>query len=104
MFTALDGDTVVWSDSDREKVDVVLLATGYQPNTGFLTSLGAVDHAGMPLHSGGLSTTHPGLAYVGLEYQRSFASNTLRGVALDAAHIIAPLAAYARGAATTIGL
>ncbi|WP_207930908.1 NAD(P)-binding domain-containing protein [Streptomyces sp. 8K308] len=104
MFTALDGDQVVWADGSRERVDVVLLATGYVPNAAFLAGLGAVDAAGMPVHSGGLSATHPGLAFVGLEFQRSFASNTLRGVSADAVHVMAPLAAYACGAATAVGL
>ncbi|MEH0936177.1 hypothetical protein [Micromonospora psammae] len=47
----------------------------------------------MPRQVGGISTTHPGLVYLGLEFQRSFASNTLRGVGRDAAHVMAALAA-----------
>ncbi|WP_283136011.1 hypothetical protein [Rhizohabitans arisaemae] len=43
-------------------------------------------------------------AYLGLEFQRSFASNTLRGVAADAAHIMGPLAAHARHAPGQVGL
>ncbi|MDT0481901.1 MULTISPECIES: hypothetical protein [Streptomyces] len=31
-----------------------------------------------------MSLTHPGLAYVGLEWQRSLSSNSLRGVGRDA--------------------
>ncbi|MEU7613916.1 hypothetical protein [Micromonospora sp. NPDC049204] len=41
---------------------------------------------------GGVSTTHRGLVYLGLEFQRSFSSNTLRGAGRDAAHVIAALA------------
>jgi putative flavoprotein involved in K+ transport len=104
MFTALDGDRVVWSDDSREHVDAVILATGYRPSLDYLRALGALDSDGMPLHLGGISTTHPGLAYVGLEFQRSFSSNTLRGACRDARHVVAPLAAYARDAATAIGL
>jgi len=104
MFAALDGDQVVWSDGTAERVDAVLLATGYVPNLDYLAGLGALDGAGMPLHSGGLSLTHPGLVYLGLEFQRSFASNTLRGVAADAEHVIAALAAYAGGAPAALGL
>jgi putative flavoprotein involved in K+ transport len=52
---------------------------------------------------GGISTTHPGLVYVGLEFQRSFSSNTLRGVSRDADDVIAPLAAYAGGAISALG-
>ncbi|MEV6654766.1 FAD-dependent oxidoreductase [Streptomyces sp. NPDC051219] len=104
MFTALDGDTVVWADGTRETVDVVLLATGYRPSLDYLGPLGALTPDGMPLHSGGISTTHPGLVYLGLEFQRSFASNTLRGVARDAAYVIPPLAAHVRKAPAAAGL
>ncbi|MET9835694.1 FAD-dependent oxidoreductase [Streptomyces lavendulocolor] len=104
MFTALDGDTIVRADGRRETVDVVLLATGYRPSLDYLAPLGALTPDGMPLHSGGLSTTHPGLVYLGLEFQRSFASNTLRGVARDAAYVIPPLAAHVRRAPAAAGL
>ncbi|MET9868856.1 NAD(P)-binding domain-containing protein, partial [Streptomyces sp. NPDC006386] len=104
MFTALDGDTIVWADGTRETVDVVLLATGYRPSLGYLRPLGSLTPDGMPLHSGGISTTHPGLVYLGLEFQRSFASNTLRGVARDAAYVIPPLVAHVRRAPTAVGL
>ena len=43
---------------------------------------------GRPLHRAGLSTTVPGLGFVGLEYQRSIASATVRGVGRDAEHVI----------------
>jgi len=76
MFTALHGARVVWSNGERERVDAVILATGYRPSLGYLRDLGALDPDGAPLHIGGISTTHLGLVYVGLEYQRSFASNT----------------------------
>jgi putative flavoprotein involved in K+ transport len=103
MFTALEGDSVVWPDGAREHVDIVLFATGYRPNLDYLSPLAALD-GGMPLHTGGISATHPGLVYVGLEYQRSFSSNTLRGVHRDAEHVTGPLAAHARNAPAAIGL
>lgn len=101
MFTAFTSEGLIWSDGAREPVDTVLFATGYRPHLGYLSDLGALDEAGMPRHTGGVSTTHPGLAYVGLEFQRSFASNTLRGAAGDAEHIMAPLAAVAAGLHTS---
>ncbi|HEX2312600.1 MAG TPA: NAD(P)/FAD-dependent oxidoreductase [Thermomonospora sp.] len=104
MFLRLDEDHVVWADGTRERVDAILLATGYLPDLGYLAGLGALDDRGLPLHSGGLSVTVPGLVYLGLEFQRSFASNTLRGVARDADFVIGPLAAYAAGAPAAIGL
>jgi putative flavoprotein involved in K+ transport len=92
MFTRLDGDAVVWPDGRRERVDAVLLATGYRPDLGYLAGVGALDPAGVPMHDGGVSRTVPGLGYVGLERQRSFASATLRGVGRDAAHVLGVLA------------
>ena len=56
------------------------------------------------MHVGGVSTTHLGLVYVGLENQRSFASNTLRGVGADAAAVAAPLVAWVRGAPAAVGV
>ncbi|NKZ02352.1 flavin-containing monooxygenase [Actinomadura latina] len=91
MFSHLDGDQVVWSDGTREHADVVLLATGYRPGVDYLAGLGALDDDGQPRHRGGVSLTHPGLGYVGLEWQRSFASATLRGVAADARHVLTRL-------------
>jgi putative flavoprotein involved in K+ transport len=104
MFIALDADHVVWGDGERERVDAVMLATGYRPSLDYLRQLGALDPHGAPLHAGGISTTHLGLVYLGLEFQRSYASNTLRGVSADASAVIAPLVAWIRDAPRTIGL
>ena len=104
MFFALDGDEVVWTNRERERVDAIILATGYRPSVGYLRELGALDPSGAPLHVGGISTTHLGLVYVGLEYQRSFASNTLRGVSADAAAVIAPLVAWISDAPSVVGV
>lgn len=102
MFTAFDGDRIVWADGRHEHVDVVLFATGYRPSLGYLRPLGALAADGTPQHVGGISTTHLGLVYVGLEFQRSFSSNTLRGVHRDAKHVMAPLAAHVFGAADEV--
>jgi putative flavoprotein involved in K+ transport len=103
MFSSFEGNSVVWPDGTREQVDTVLFATGYRPQLDYLSPLGALA-AGLPLHAGGLSATHPGLVYVGLEFQRSFSSNTLRGVYRDAEHVAGPLAAHVRNAPAVIGL
>jgi putative flavoprotein involved in K+ transport len=103
MFTAFDTDCIVWPDGTREQVDTVLFATGYRPDLDYLRPLGALER-GRPRHRGGLSSTHPGLVYVGLEFQQSFSSNTLRGVHRDAGHVIAALAAHVRKAPAAVGL
>jgi putative flavoprotein involved in K+ transport len=104
MFIGLDRDNILWSENDRERIDAIILATGYRPSLDYLRELGALDAAGAPLHIGGVSTTHLGLVYVGLEYQRSFASNTLRGVSADAAAVAAPLVAWIRDAPAAVGI
>ncbi|MGN9841379.1 flavin-containing monooxygenase [Nonomuraea sp. H19] len=91
MFAHLDGDAVVWADGSREHVDVVLLATGYRPHLDYLDGLGALDDSGYPRHDRGLSTTHPGLGFLGLEWQRNPASNSLRGVGRDARYLVGKL-------------
>jgi len=77
---------------------------GYRPSLDYLRGLGALDPYGGPLHVGGISTTHLGLVYVGLENQRSFASNTLRGVGADAAAVVTPLVAWIRDAPAAVGI
>ncbi|HSH32903.1 MAG TPA: NAD(P)-binding domain-containing protein, partial [Actinomycetota bacterium] len=104
MFVALDREQVVWSDGEREPVDAIILATGYRPSVHYLRELGALNGDAAPLHVGGISSTHAGLVYVGLEYQRSYASNTLRGVSEDATAVIEPLIAWIRDAPTKVGL
>jgi putative flavoprotein involved in K+ transport len=99
MFLRLDRDHAVWSDGKREPVDAVILATGYRPNLAYLAGTGALDASGQPLHRAGVSSTVPGLGYVGLEYQRSIASATVRGVGRDAKRVTAGLVAQ-RGRST----
>lgn len=91
MFRRFTADGVVWGDVREEKIDVVIFATGYRPWLPYLSSIGALSTTGLPLHRQGLSTTHAGLGYVGLEFQRSFSSNTLRGVHRDASFIVSAL-------------
>jgi putative flavoprotein involved in K+ transport len=92
MFTTLDDKTATWPDGTTTDVDTIVLATGYTPNLQYLTGLGALTGTGQPRQKKGLSTTHPGLGYVGLEWQRSLSSASLRGVGRDARHLARCLA------------
>ncbi|GHG06915.1 monooxygenase [Streptomyces albogriseolus] len=96
VFREIEGTKVTWTDGSTEEVDTIVLATGYRPDLGYLRPVGALDAEGRPRHREGVSTTHPGLAYVGLEWQRSLSSNSLRGVGRDATRIAARLAARLR--------
>ncbi|MEU3228050.1 NAD(P)/FAD-dependent oxidoreductase [Streptomyces sp. NPDC006976] len=94
LFTGASGTKVTWADGGAEEVDAIVLATGYRPDLGYLTPLGALDTTGHPRHREEMSLTHAGLAYVGLEWQRSLSSNSLRGVGTDAARAAQRIAAY----------
>ncbi|MFI1865468.1 flavin-containing monooxygenase [Streptomyces jumonjinensis] len=94
LFTGVDGAKVTWLDGVREEVDAILLATGYRPDLPYLARLdGALDRAGLPRHREGRALAHPGLAFTGLEWQRSLTSNSLRGAGRDAARTARRLAA-----------
>ena len=95
IFKQLGHDHVTWADSTREALDALILATGYRAHFPFLQHTPALAPDGTPLHTGGVSTTVPGLGYVGLDFQRSFSSATVRGVARDAHHVLAKLTAAA---------
>jgi putative flavoprotein involved in K+ transport len=94
LFQRFTEDGVVWSDGRQEVVDTVIFATGYRPNLNYLTALGALDEAGNVLQRRGLSTSVPGLGYVGLARQRTVASTTLRGVGADAKIVVDHLRQY----------
>ena len=80
---------VVWDDGREEAVDAVLLATGYRPNLDYLRPLGVLREDGRPYQRAGIARSVPGLYFVGLPFQTSFASATLRGVGPDAALVVA---------------
>ena len=91
--------TLVWADGTREHIDALILATGCRPELSCLAGTGALDGAGRPWHEGEVSRTVPGLGYVGLERQRSFASATLRGAGRDAGHVPGLLTGVPAGSA-----
>jgi putative flavoprotein involved in K+ transport len=91
MFSRFTEAGVVWADGAEEPVDTVIFATGYRPNLDYLAPLGALDDAGQPLQRHGVSTVVPGLGFVGLSNQRTFASAALRGVGADAAVVVRAL-------------
>ncbi|OMD04107.1 FAD-dependent oxidoreductase [Paenibacillus sp. FSL R5-0636] len=88
MFSGFYPEGIIWANGDREPADSVIFATGYRPNIPFLHQTGALAMDGKPLHVAGVSTEVPGLYYVGLANQRSFASATIRGVGADAKYVV----------------
>ncbi|MEU3642960.1 hypothetical protein AB0E59_06200 [Lentzea sp. NPDC034063] len=69
------------NNTSGEHVDAIILATGYRPDLPYLSDLGTD-------HDRGLSRRHRRLGFVGLEWQRSLSSATLRGVSRDAAYVV----------------
>ncbi len=102
MFTRFTPAGIVWPDRAEEPIDAVIYATGYRPNLDYLADLGALDIDGQPSHHRGVSTTVPGLAYVGLSNQWTYASATIRGVGPDAAYVVHQLQRQRRVAAVSL--
>ena len=88
MFSGFTERGVVWSDGSRERVDTVVFATGFRLGHHLLAAMPeAVGSEGGVLHRGGVSTTIPGLYFLGMPSQRNFASATIRGAGRDAKRI-----------------
>lgn len=94
LFAHFTPNGITWANGSQEAIDTVLFATGYLPNLPYLAGLGAFDAAGRVLQRHGISTTVPGLGYVGLARQRSVASATLRGAGPDARIVVEHLKRY----------
>jgi putative flavoprotein involved in K+ transport len=103
MFDRFTERGVVWSDGSVEDADAVILATGYRPNLAYLAPLGALDAEGRAFQRYGVSQTVPGLYFVGLSNQRTYASATLRGVGADAAVVVRHLKRHLATSASTSG-
>lgn len=94
MFDHFTPDGVAWSDGTNQAVDAVIFATGFQPNFPYLHGLDALDEQGRAKQVGGVSQTVPGLYFMGISYQRSLASATIRGVGGDAKYVVKRLKRY----------
>lgn len=94
MFLRFTSEGIMWRDGRAEAVDTVLFATGYRQHLAYLADLGALDGHGQARQRWGVSTTTPGLYYLGLQAQRTLASPTLRGVGRDAAYVVRRIGRY----------
>lgn len=88
MFTGFTKDGVIWDNDMTETVNTVIFATGYRHKTTYLKSIDALSSMDFPLQRNGISKTIEGLYFVGIHWQRSHASATLRGVGNDAKYVV----------------
>jgi len=92
MFKKFTQTGVVWEDNTQEDVDVVIFATGYKPNFDYLNNLKVLDKSGKPMQEKGLNQSqHEKIYFVGLPWQTSFSSATIRGSGIDAEIVVQSL-------------
>jgi putative flavoprotein involved in K+ transport len=91
---ARDGQPVL---EDGRVLDVanVIWCTGFRKDFGWI-DLPIVGEDGYPRQERGVVATAPGLYFVGLKFQRSFASMLVGGAGRDAAYVAGRIAARAR--------
>lgn len=101
----LTGDEATFADGRRRRFAAVVWATGFRPEYSLVASLAAaprplLDAHGRPIHRGGL-TGVPGLAFLGLPWQRHIDSSLLGGVGRDAGHVADHLVRFLAGSRST---
>jgi putative flavoprotein involved in K+ transport len=91
------------ADGRLLEVAVVVWATGYRPDFGWI-DLPIFDDAGAPTHHRGVVAAAPGLYFLGLPFQYTPTSDHVGGVGRDARHIAQHLAAHAGRGAEAAGI
>jgi thioredoxin reductase len=88
-----ESEAVVFENGATLKPAVVIYATGFAANLGFLDSLGLEVHAetGVPLTRNMESVSVPNLFFLGFEMLRNFQSRFLRGIRNDAVVLAATI-------------
>lgn len=82
----VEGRALIMEAGKRLKADAVVWATGFRPEYSWLDA-DVLDNRGWPVHIGGV-TQVPGLAFVGLPWQRTRGSALLTGVGPDAEAVV----------------
>jgi putative flavoprotein involved in K+ transport len=94
MFRQFTETGIIWEDGTHKEIDAVIFATGFVPNYGFLQNLDVLDEKGSPRQQRGISMDSKNLYFVGLPWQNSFASATIRGSGKDAKIVVNDLFKY----------
>jgi putative flavoprotein involved in K+ transport len=90
------------ADGRALEVAVVVWATGYRPDFGWI-DLPIFDDAGDPIHHRGVVAAAPGLYFLGLPFRYTPTSDHFGGVGRDAHHLAQQLAAQSRRQAGQAG-
>ncbi len=88
---AVEGGLPVVDDLGTLPVSNVIWCTGLGQDLSWLDAA-AVGADGLPTHERGVSTTMPGLFFVGLSWQFSIGSDTIPGMPRDARYVVRALA------------
>jgi putative flavoprotein involved in K+ transport len=88
---AVEGGLPVVADRGPMPVQNVIWATGLDQDLSWL-DVPALDEEGRPAHVRGVSTTVPGLFFVGLPFQFAIGSDAIPGVSRDALYVVKALA------------
>ena len=100
-FQKFEGDTLVWSNGHREKVDVVIFCTGFKPALHHLNPMNVITHDGRVATEETKATGLPGLWLIGCGNWTGFASATLIGVGRSARKTVSEIQAYLGQSALT---
>jgi putative flavoprotein involved in K+ transport len=100
--TGVEDGRPVLADGRVLDVANVIWCTGFRSDYGWISPPLPVDELGAPEHYRGVSAV-PGLYFMGLVFQYSFASMNVHGVSRDAAYVVDRVA-EARGSRTTMAV
>jgi putative flavoprotein involved in K+ transport len=82
----VQGGLPVLEDGSVLDVGTVVWSTGFDHGFSWI-DLPILGDDGEPLHASGISTSHPGLYFVGQHFLHSFSSTMIRGVSRDGARV-----------------
>jgi putative flavoprotein involved in K+ transport len=97
LFTSLTTDSLQWSNETLQ-IDSMLLATGFKAIPHYIQALLAQHSTTHLWQKQGVAQSIKGLYVVGMPWQRSHASATIRGVGEDARFVVKHLQAYLKHA------
>jgi thioredoxin reductase len=93
-FNHFTDDSIVWSTGHKEKIDIVILCTGYNPVLNHLKGLNILEGDGKTETIGSMSRKISGLWLVGYGNWTGFASATLIGVGRSAKKTVEEIQEY----------